>query len=54
MVNSHFLGNADSNYGSVIKKYIISHYILTMVLPLRAVRDRLKFIEPYGKKDVMV
>ena len=59
MVKSQFLGNEGSDYGSVIKLkkvgyLIIVYFILAMRLALGAIRDRLKFIKPYCKKDVMV
>ena len=59
MVKSHFLSNEGSEYGSVIKfkkvsYLIIVYFILAMRLALGTIRDRLKFIKPYCKKDVMV
>ena len=59
MVKSHFLSNEGSEYGSVIKfkkvsYLIIVYFILAMRLALGTILDRLKFIKPYCKKDVMV
>ena len=59
MVKSHFLSNKGSEYGSVIKLkkvsyLIIVYFILAMRLALGTICDRLKFIKPYCKKDVMV
>ena len=57
MVKSHFLGNEGSDYGhygSVIKFKKVLSYLTAMRLALGAIRDMLKFIEPYCKKDVMV
>ena len=59
MVKSHFLSNEGSEYGSIMKfkkvsYLIVVYFILAMRLALGAICDRLKFIKPYCKRDVMV
>ena len=54
MVKSHFLGNEGSDKIKKSKLFNIVYFISALKLALGAIRDRLRFIKPYCKRDVMV